>query len=263
MTPRTKTSFPARLGRAIWPKEHGSWSLALEPVALGLLAAPSAAGAGIAVAAVAGMLLRRPIKLVADDRGKARRPAALGAVVALGLAAAAGLAVGGWIGGPARLWPLLLAVPPGLLFLWLDARGEARAAAAELAGAAAFALVPAAIATATGWPAARSLALAVAMGGRSLPTVVTIRTFLRRHKGQAVTPVPALAASVAAVLAVGLVAWEGLGPWMAVAVMALLLGRAVWLLGRPLAGVSATRIGIAESVIGGILVVVLALSWPG
>lgn len=249
--------------RLVLPREHGSWSLALEPAVLGLVAAPGAAGAGIAVAAVAGMLLRRPVKLLAGDCDDARRPAALGAAIGLGLVVAAGLAAGAWTAGPARLWPLLLAVPPGVLFLWLDARGEARAAAAELAGAAAFALVPAAIASAAGWPAARALALAVAMAGRSLPAVMTIRTFLRRRKGQAVTPVPALAASAAAILAVGVVAWTGLGPWMAVAAMVLLLGRTAWLLGRPPSGVSATRIGIAESVVGGILVVFLALSWPG
>ena len=36
------------------PKEHGSWSLALEPVAFGLLVAPSAAGAALALAAGLG-----------------------------------------------------------------------------------------------------------------------------------------------------------------------------------------------------------------
>jgi len=263
MTPRIDPSPPNRLGGVIWPKEHGSWSLALEPVALGLLAAPGAAGVGIAAAAATGMLLRRPLKLLAGDRSETRRPETIGAVMVLGLVAAAGVAAAAWLGGPERLWPLLLAMPPGLLFLWLDNRGEARAAAAELAGTAAFALVPAAIATSAGWTAGRALALAVIMASRSVPAVVTIRTFLRRRKGQAVSPVPALAASAAAVLAAGVVAGTGLGPWVAVAAMAVLFGRAAWLLGRPPVGVSATRIGVAESVIGGILVVFLALSWPG
>jgi hypothetical protein len=30
----------ARCRELAWPKEHGSWSLALEPLALGLFAAP-------------------------------------------------------------------------------------------------------------------------------------------------------------------------------------------------------------------------------
>ena len=257
------TSPLAAAGRLILPKEHGSWSLALEPVVLGLVAAPSAAGAGVALAALAGMLLRRPVKLLAGERTDERRPVAGGTVLILGLAAVTGLGAAGWAAGAARLWPLLLAVPPGLLFLWLDARGEARAAAAELAGATAFSLVPAAIAAVAGWPAARVLALAAVMAGRSLPTVMTIRTLLRRRKGAAVAAGPAVAAGLAAVAVAGWLAWSGLAPWVAPAVMALLLGRTVFLLLRPALTVSATRVGVAESAVGGILVLVLALSWSG
>jgi len=257
------TSPVAAAGRLILPREHGSWSLALEPVALGLVAAPTRAGAGVAVAALAGMFLRRPAKVIAGDRADERRTTAIGSLVVLGLAAVAGLGAAGWAAGPARLWPLLLAVPPGLLFLWLDARGEARAAAAELAGATAFALVPAAIASTAGWPAARVLALAAVMAGRSLPAVMTIRTFLRRRKGAAVGPGPALAAGLAAVAVAGWLAGAGLAPWTAPAALALLLGRTVFLLRRPALAVSATQVGIAESAVGGILVLILALSWSG
>jgi len=257
------TSPVAAAGRLILPREHGSWSLALEPVALGLVVAPTGAGAGVALAALAGMFLRRPAKVLAGDRADERRATAIGSLVVLGLAAVAGVGVAGWAIGAARLWPLLLAVPPGLLFLWLDARGEARAAAAELAGATAFALVPAAIASVAGWPAPRVLALAAVMAGRSLPTVMTIRTFLRRRKGAAAAPGPAVAAGIAAVAAAGWLAWAGLAPWAAPAVLALLLGRTVFLLWRPAPTASAMQVGIAESVVGGILVLVLALSWSG
>ena len=59
------------------PKEHGSWSLALEPVAFGLLVAPSAAGAALALAAVSGFFLRRPLKLVMAAKHDSRQPIAL------------------------------------------------------------------------------------------------------------------------------------------------------------------------------------------
>jgi hypothetical protein len=52
-------SPPAPMARwrdVILPKEHGSWSLALEPIALGLLVAPSWAGGSLAVAVLAGFL---------------------------------------------------------------------------------------------------------------------------------------------------------------------------------------------------------------
>ncbi len=47
----------------VLPREHGSWSLALEPVALGLLVAPTRAGGWLALAAAAAFLARRPLKL--------------------------------------------------------------------------------------------------------------------------------------------------------------------------------------------------------
>ena len=77
--------------------------LAFEPVALGLLVAPSAAGGALALAAAAGFFVRRPLKLAvttpADDprRLPARRWAAvlmLGA--SLALAGAAALASACW-----------------------------------------------------------------------------------------------------------------------------------------------------------------------
>ena len=59
------------------PKEHGSWSLALEPVAFGLLVAPSAAGAALALAAVSGFFLRRPLKFALAAKSDSRQPLAL------------------------------------------------------------------------------------------------------------------------------------------------------------------------------------------
>ena len=73
------TENPARdfsFRALVLPKEHGSWSLAFEPVALALLAAPSWAGAALAGATVAGFFVRRPLKLAvtlpaADERRRA------------------------------------------------------------------------------------------------------------------------------------------------------------------------------------------------
>src|SRR6478735_8924592 len=44
------------------PREHGSWFLVLEPLALGLLIAPSWAGGALAAATLAGFFARRPLK---------------------------------------------------------------------------------------------------------------------------------------------------------------------------------------------------------
>jgi hypothetical protein len=260
MTSPPETSRLRETVRLLLPKEHGSWSLALEPLALGLVAAPSAAGGALGAAVLAVFVLRRPLKLLLGGTDPRRSLAFLCAVV-LGAVALSCLLLAATLVAPAQLWPLLLAVPPGTAFVWFESRGESRAAAAELAGAIAFSVIPAACATLAGWTPAAALALAGVMAGRFVPTVMTIRAYLRRNKGQAVSAGPPLAASTAAVIVAVLLARAGQAPWMATAVMVVLLVRACVLLGPFQPRVAASRVGVSESVLGGVLVIVLALIW--
>lgn len=233
--------------------------MALEPLALGLIAAPSIAGGALAVSVLAGFFLRRPLKLLSGGGVDQRRPLAWGCVAILGVVAGAGLLCAAAWTAPARLWPLLAAWPAGLAFVWLDSRGEARAAAAELAGVVAFAAVPAALSLLAGWAPSAALALAGLMAGRSVPTVITIRAYLRRQKGQLVSVWPALAASIAAVVAVIILARAGLASWTATPAMALLLVRSWSLLGPLEPRLSATTVGKIEVVLGGLWVLLVAL----
>src|ERR1051325_7102494 len=56
------------------PVEHGAWSFLLEPIALGLIIAPSGDGTLIAIGAVALMLVRQPFKLMLRDWSRQRYP---------------------------------------------------------------------------------------------------------------------------------------------------------------------------------------------
>lgn len=257
-----ESSLIHRAARLCWPREHGSWSLALEPVALGLLTAPSTAGAALGAAVFAAFFLRRPWRLLLAGGDDPRRRLALGCVAVVGAAAAAGLTAAAVLAGPDRLWPLLLAAPPGALYVWLDSRGEARAAGAELAGVGAFAAVPAAIGATGGWPAGPALALGAVMLCRSVPAVMTIRAWLRSNKGEIVPVIPAAVAAVAAPGAAALLAAAGLAPWTGPWIMAVFLARTAILLGPWHLRWSASRLGLAESVLGGLAMVVLAASWP-
>jgi hypothetical protein len=244
------------------PKEHGGWSLAFEPVALGLLVAPSAAGAVLALAAVAGFFTRRPLKLALTlpttdpRRGPAQRWAAFFALLMLTLlAGAAGL------GSTRALWPLLLAAPLGGLFLWFDLRHAMREAEAELAGSAAFALLPAACATLAGWPAPTALALATLALARNVPTVLTVRTCLRLGKAQETNALPPLAAGGAAFTVAALLAWQGLVPAVAVAVHAVFWIRTGWLVSALRPAWPARQVGVMEAVLGGLQLGVLAAAY--
>src|SRR5687768_6251637 len=98
---------PSLFKDVVLPKEHGSWSLAFEPIALGLFIAPSPAGALLAVALSAGFFARRPLRISlheprADRRATAQRALILCAVIALLSMTGALL-----LGGIAWLWWLV------------------------------------------------------------------------------------------------------------------------------------------------------------
>ena len=249
----------ASLRHHLLPREHGSWSLAAEPVALGLLAAPSPAGAALAFTASALFLARRPWQCARGHLDSAARRTALLLIGTLAACAGAGLFAAGQLGGGASLWPALLALPPAAVFLVLDARGESRAAEAELAGAAAFAILPAAFATLAGQDSAVALGLAAAMLLRSVPAVLVVRAFLRRRKGQPVPAFPALAASAAAVIATAALHHACLANVFIVSATVLLLLRALWLLGPAAPALRAPALGSLEAALGVVFVLAAGL----
>ncbi len=246
--------------RLLLPREHGAWSLAFEPLALGLLAAPSRAGAGLALAAAAAFLARHPLQALLRADAPARRAETARLLLGPGLAAAICLGVSATLGSVTALWPLLLAVPPAVLFIACDVQGETRAAAAELAGAATFAVLPAAFATLAGRDSPAALALAAAMLLRAVPSVLVIRAFLRRSKGSAGAAWPALAASTAAaVLLAALTFCDQIGV-AALGAALLLLVRAGWLLGPSAPALHARQLGTLEAALGAGFVLAVALA---
>lgn len=244
-----------------WPKEHGSWSLALEPLALALLAAPSAAGGWLALAVVAGFFARRPLKIACRDQRPERRADAravvglCGVVALVAVAATVSLAGWSWCG-----WLTPSAVA-GALFLSFDVRNAGREEAAEIAGSAAFAMLPAALAVLGGSSPVGALALALVMCGRSIPTVLGVRAALRGAKGGPTLRWPAVLSALVA-LAVGLgFAATGFAPWAAVAALALLAARSVGLLVYPRPALRARTIGMMEAGLGVGFVVAVGASW--
>lgn len=253
-----------RLRPAFLPAEHGSWSLAFEPLALGLLVAPSAGGAALAVAIASLFLARRPLKLALHP-GNEPRPGMRRVALLLLACAAVGLAEAAALGGPRALWPLLLAAPLGGWFLFRDHRNAARSLSAELAGSAAFAVQTAAVASLAGWPARAALALAAVMAARAVPTVLTVRHAVRFAKGRSVGRSWPPAAAAIALALILLLAARSLAPWLTAVFGLLLLARAIVLAAPAGRGFSARQIGTTEAVIGAVYVLGTAVGyhvWP-
>lgn len=251
------------LARVLMPTEHGGWAFLGEPVLLGLLAAPSVAGALVGLASLAGFLARQPLRLAAGDRRRGKRYprtvlaerafAACVVVATVALAAAVALAR-----GPVA-WALVPAAPFAAAALALDLGRRSRDLAAELAAVLALGAVAAAMALAAGWAAAPALGLWGVLAARGVPSVLVVRARLRRDRGERAHGTLAILASLAGAGAGAALAATGSAPWSAAAALALLAVRAAWMLSPARPRWSTPRLGVAEVVAG--LVVVLATAF--
>lgn len=252
--------------RILLPAEHGGWALVVEPAALGLLVAPSWPGLGVAIGALAGFLMHRPLEMRRTWRRRGvedrRSAAATGAALLFAVLALAALTAAVATAGPRLLLPLALAAPFAAFFWLSEVRGEKRHLTAELAGPVAFAATAAAVALAAGWASAPALALSGAAAARAVPTVLYLRARLRRERGQPYQPWTTWAAHLAALVAVGALATIELLPATALAGFGLLALRSVIGLspvGRP---ARPQRLGVREMLYGIFTVLTIAAgSW--
>lgn len=254
---------PIRLRDLVLPREHGSWSFVLEPLALGLLAAPSWPGAVLALATLAAFFARRPLQLTRVSGRDPRRELAWHTLAALALLALSAAALALHRSGPAPWIPLGVALLPAALFLHFDRQGEGRALAAELAGVGAFSLLPVALALLAGRPALPAAALGALMLVRSVPTVLTLRAVLRRRKGQPESRSAPLVAALLGASAVAALTAAGHLPPLAPIAAVVLLGRTIWWLSPRAPAWRAAQFGICESALGALFVLALGLAARG
>jgi hypothetical protein len=210
---------------------------------------------------LAGFFSRRPFKAAFAAAHPARRRIARETLVMWSALAVTGLFEAGVLGGWANLWPLLPAAGLGAWFLSFDAQDDSRAALAEVTGSAAFACVPAVLATLAGRPAATALALTALALARSLPTILSVRTCLRRAKGKPAGRLLPWGASLGGGLLLVALAWTGLVPPVAFVPALLMIARAAWLLGPWHPDWPARRLGLAEAGHGLLYVTLFAGTW--
>src|SRR5215207_5362102 len=222
-----------RLKTVALPTEHGGWGITLEPVVLGLLVAPSLAGAGLALATVGAFLARHPFKIVAGDRRRGRRfartPYAERFTLAYAAAALAGLVLSVFNSDDYTfLLPLAAAAPLAGVQLWYDAAGRSRGLLPEVAGSVAMGSVACSLALAggAGWPLA--LGLWALLAARFVPAILYVRARLAELHGREPARRPSLLAHAAAHAFVVALAAYGFLPWAAVLMTAVLFGRAAY-----------------------------------
>ena len=246
------------------PVEHGGWGMLGEPLLLGLFVAPSWAGLGVALAALAGFLAHHPAKLVLTDwhRGAAHRrtTVALGFVVLYGSAAGVGLGVAA--GGQQGWWvPLAAAAPFAVAQLAYDARLQGRQLVPELLGAVALGSVVAGEMRAAGLPLGSSLAAWAVLVAKAVGAVLYVRGRLRCDRGLAPNRAAVVASHVGALLLALTLARAGYAPWLAVPAFVLLLARAAYGLSSVHRRVRPQVVGIQEMAYGFSFVLLVAIGY--
>lgn len=180
------------------PSEHGGWGLTLEPGLLGLLVAPSAAGAGLALAAVVAFLARTPLKLALVDQRRGRdlpRTALARRVATVELLALAGLLGVAVVTARAPFWwPVAVAGPLVAVESWFDVRSRSRRLVPELAGAIGVCSVAAMIALADGERARLAVGLWAVLTARVVTSIPHVRDQIARLHGRTVSATSGLVA---------------------------------------------------------------------
>jgi hypothetical protein len=227
------------------PYEHGAWGFLLEPVAVGLLVAPSRAGVLVAVGAIAAFLARHPLRMAVRDWVTHKRVPRTRTCVMLalgyGLVAIAALS----LVGVKPLIPLVVAVPLAFAQFVLDVRNRGRALPAELAGAIAAGWAASAIALAGSRPVAVAIALWALLAARAVTSVFYVRSSLRGESRVVMLALHGVAVGFGAFISM-----------TAMAAMGVLFARA-------LPGVTALRardIGMRELGFGVLTVLLIALA---
>ena len=190
--------------QVVIPSEHGGWSLTLEPALLGLIVAPSAAGAALAGAALIAFVLRTPLKLVFVDVRRGRRLRRTGmavrAAIVLATVMAVLMATAATSGERALFWPLLAALPLFAVEFAYDIRSKSRRLVPELIGTIGIGAVVASIVLADGGSPALASGLWLVVAARAVAAIPFVRLQLRRSKRQVANVWTSDAAQAVAVL---------------------------------------------------------------
>jgi hypothetical protein len=247
------------------PAEHGGWGFLIEPMILGMLVAPSAAGLWLCLAALGAFLLHQPAKIALKDwrrrrsfertRWAARFTLLYGGIAVLGLVGALTTAL-------ATFWlPLLIIVPVACIHFAYEASNQGRELLPEMLGSITLSASAPMIALAANVPLDQAFLLWAILILRILPSILYVRARLRRAKGKPVSlAIPILAHAGVLLLTVLFVVSSSANGFVILAA-ALLLARAFYGLKFAPPTTPAKSIGFQEMGFGLGYVVLCALAF--
>ncbi len=193
------------------PAEHGGWGFLLEPILLGMLVLPSAAGFAISIAAIGFFLLHQPLKIIIKDRQRgrvfARTRLAQRFAVGYGATALISIIITFWLAKGIFWLPPLLVTPLVIAQFYFESRNQGRSLWSEIFAAAILASIAPSVILAGGGDALTA-ALAGLLILLRIPAIIYVRTRIDWLHRKATSSIPALSTHLIAV-AITAVLWAG------------------------------------------------------
>lgn len=236
------------------PVEHGAWGFLFEPLIAATAIAPSFNAIWISLLLIGAFLLRQPLKILLTDL-RAKRNLPQTAAAAKFILIYGTIFFTGFIGSVKFasiefFIPFAIVIPFAIYQIYCDASRKNRQLLPELTGAIAISSSAAAIALAAGWTFSAAFALWGIFIARLIPSILYVRNRLNLEKGKEFFLVPVVATHFLAVGFVGILAANGMGNKLTLAVFVLLLARAVGGLSPFRSKMKAVKIGIWEVIYG-------------
>ena len=249
---KPKANVPAR--SIALPVEHGAWGFLFEPLAAGMLVAPSAAAPFILLLVAGAFLTRQPLKFLLGDflqkKYLPRTAVALRFALIFGGISLLGL-FGSLVFAPIESFiPFIIVAPLVVYLIAQDAARQTRQLLPELLAAAALASSITALALAGGFAYPAAFALWAIMLARLIPSVLYVRSRLRLEKGKPFSRFTPVAAHILAFAFLGALYLSGFASILTLVMAAFLAGRAAFGLSRCRQILQAKQLGIWEVVYG-------------
>ncbi len=247
------------------PNEHGAWGFLFEPIVAAVAIAPSFAAVWIILLVIGAFLIRQPLKILLSD-WKAKRNLPQTAVAIKFIVLYGGMFCIGLLGSLtfARIEnfvPFVLVIPLAIYQIYCDISRQSRQLLPELTGAIAISSSSVVIALSGDWSPLEAYSLWAIFVARLIPSILYVRNRLRLEKGKEFFLMPVLAAHFMAMVAIGILAGNGLASKLTLAMFVVLLLRAFWGLSPFRKKMKAMKIGIWEVIYGTLTVLSVIIGY--
>ncbi len=248
--------------KVAFPPEHGSWGFVIEPLLLSLLVAYSQIGLMLVIAAFFIFLNHQPVRVLLN---KKKRTQFLWKALFFFFFYSFVILISFYIvltnTAFQNLLPFDFAVLLMFIFFVLEIMQNGRKLFAEFIAPLAITFIALSVVLINGWNIYSTIAFAVILLGRAIPTVLYVNVKVQFLKGNKVSKIPFYLAELL-LLVIGIyLIFLGLIPKLSLIAMSLLIARAEYGLAKTNLSENVKTLGIKEFIFGILYVIIIFIGY--